>query len=313
MQVQKHGGLNARLISHKSSYDGRSLMVFPSDILLQSSANNATKRKEGCGFDKEEIYSLFRDADVIHCHNYFTDLYIFRLFPELIKYTREKLVAIQFHSSRLSLKNVEKDIKHKNMDYKCVVAQYQVRQFPEATPVPNAIPIDDEYFTPIDRDPSNRVIVYSPSNTTLGNWNNKGYPETMAAFKRINTPCETLIITNTPHNQCLQKKQIGDIAVDEIMTGSYHLNTLEAMSQGQIAICGLDSLCNRAINEYTQSDSNPIVVAKTSVQLSNVLNRYLNDDAALVAKQEESRNFMEKYWSEEYINAHFKKFYDGKL
>lgn len=309
MQVQRTGGINARLISHRSSFDGRSHMVFPHDIVLQSGRSNQEKRRDGGDFKRDEIYDLFRSADVIHLHNNLADLYIFRVFPELGKYLSTTPVVMQFHSPRLSLKNVEKDLKDIRVGRRLVVAQYQVRQFPKATPVPNAVPIHDRFYTPCVRDNRNPLIVYSPSNTNLRDWNNKGYPETMAALKRVKAISENRIITNTPQLECLAQKQSGDIAIDEIVTGSYHLNTLEALSQGQVAICGLDDLCEEALCECTGTDKHPIVKASPKT-LEKVLRDYINDPDMLRETQESSRSFMETYWNADCINKAYKKAYN---
>lgn len=311
MQVQRIGGINARLISHRSTFDRYSSMVFPSDILLQDDRSNREKREQGVCYSRGEIYELFEDADILHCHNYLTDLYLFRLFPHLKKYLKTKIVIFQVHSPRVSLKHVEKDLKHKDVAKRLVVAQYQVRQYPEATPVPNAIPVDDESFTPLHRINCPPIITYSPSNTSLRDWNNKGYPETISALKRLTHPYGIDIITNTPNVECLERKRRADIAIDEIVTGSYHLNTLEALSMGLVAICGMDDLCKAALCGYTGTDHHPIVIANPQ-NLSLVLDGYLNDKDMLIEKQRESRDFMKLHWSEKRLNEFFTRIYMGK-
>ena len=308
MQVQRNGGINARLISHRNSYDGRGLVVFPSDILLQSGRSNREKRAKP-DFNRDEIYELFRNADILHFHNYYLDQFIFRLYPDLLKYIGRKLVVVQFHSPRLSLKDVEKTIRHKDVDRRFVVAQYQVRQFPEATPVFNCVPIHDDLHSPIYRDNRPPIVTYSPSNTHLRGWNDKGYAATMGALQRAKTRIQPLVITNTPHQECLFKKQKADIAIDEVVTGSYHLNTIEALAQGQVAICGLDRECEELLKEKTGSADIPIVRASPST-LSDVLDKLTQDQDLLKSMQESSRSFMERYWSTAFLNDMYTKAYD---
>lgn len=308
MQVQKNGGWNARLISHRNSYGNHGSVRFPYDILLQSDRPNRKKR-EHPDFNRDEIYQLFNDADIFHFHNYFLDQFLFRLFPDLKAYLSKKLVVVQFHSPRVSLKNVEKTIKDKQIHRKLVVAQYQVRQFPEATPVFNCIPIHDELHTPIYRSSSPPIIAYSPSNTNLRDWNNKGYPETMAAFSRIREDHLPLVLTNTPHQECLFKKQRADIAIDEVVTGSYHLNTLEALSQGQVAICGLDDECERVLWDLTGTEHHPIIKANPNT-LQGVLETFLKDRDLMRFYQDKSRAFMEKYWDTQLLIDMYQRAYN---
>ncbi len=308
MQVQRNGGIDARLISHRNSYDGRNIVTFPFDVLLQSGRSNREKW-DTPDFCTAEIHQLFSGADILHFHNAIDEQYIFRLFPDLKKYLSKKLVVVQFHSPRLSLKNVEKTLKHKDVDRRFVVAQYQVRQFPQAIPVPNAIPIYDDLHSPIHRNNSPPIITYSPSNTHLRDWNNKGFAETINAIKRTKENCTSLIITSKPLVECLKAKQQADIAIDEVVTGSYHLNTLEALSQGQVAICGLDAKCEQVLLDYIQDDHHPIVISNPK-GLTSVLDSLLKDYDFIQYLQRKSRTFMEKYWSTEYINNHFKKAYN---
>jgi len=309
MQVQRAGGWNARLISHRNSYDGRNTVFFPHDILLQSNRSNKEKRLRP-DFNRDDIYRLFNDADILHFHNYYTDQFIFRLFPDLKQYLSKKVVVAQYHSPRPSLKNVEKTLKDRNIARHLVVAQYQVRQFPEAIPVFNAIPIYDELHTPVPRNNCPPVIAYSPSNTHLRDWNNKGYPETMAVFDRLGSTCTPLVITNTPHQECLRKKQIADIAIDEVVTGSYHLNTLEALSQGQVAICGLDDQCEGVLRDLTGTEHHPIIKASPKT-LQGLITTFIEEPSILQHMQIKSRMFMEQYWSTEFLVDMYKKVYQS--
>jgi len=310
MRVQIEGGHYARLVLHRNTYCGRSRMVFPSDILLQSGRSNREKVSNP-DFSREQLFALFSAADIIHCHNYLLDLYVFRIYPELKRYLKSKLVVIQFHSPRASLKNVEKNLRNEFVDRKFVVAQYQVRQFPQATPVPNAIPIHDELFKPIDRRNSPPVITYSPSNTILRGWSDKGFTSTTRTLKKLHKICESRIITDTPYKECLEKKRSADIAIDEVITGSYHLNTLEALSQGQVAICGMDRQCENALQSYTQTYQNPIKISSPD-NLEGMLIRLLRDADLLEHLKKESRKFMENHWSTEKLNKFFqKKYFSG--
>jgi hypothetical protein len=90
MQVQRAGGMDARLIMHKHRYTDTSDIVHPYDILLQDERSNEEKRKNGLCYDIREITKLFSEADVLHFHNFLDDHFLFRLYPGLRKYLDTK-------------------------------------------------------------------------------------------------------------------------------------------------------------------------------------------------------------------------------
>lgn len=308
MQVQRTGGIDARLILHTHRYTDNSLIAHPYDVLLQDRHPN-TKLRVKPNFNKEEIFSLFNDADVLHFHNYFSDHFIFRLYPALEKLLPSKKVVFQVHSPRTSLGKITSVLKDKRIHERLVVAQYQVRQFPECIPVPNAIPIHDSYHVPIKRNHATLRICHSPSNTVLKGWNDKGTDVTKSAIKRLQNPHEFVQVTNTPHLQCLRIKQGCDIAIDEIMTGSYHMCTLEAMAQGVIPVCNIDSQCEEVLYKLTGSSRTPIVKANKD-NLATILDDLLSDVEWLKLRQKECRNFMETYWSTERLCSIFQEIYE---
>jgi len=188
MQVQRIGGMDARLISHRNFYSSSSPVYYESDILLQNGQQAPRNAKPP--FRREDIQTLFQNADVFHFHNYYLTQRIFKLFPELKKYLKGKKIIFQVHSPRNAIQGVEDAIRDTSVHKHLVVAQYQVRQFPDFTVVPNVVPIHDHLHTPIYRNNDIPVICYSPSNTNLRDWNNKGYPEIINATKRVRAPFE---------------------------------------------------------------------------------------------------------------------------
>lgn len=306
MQVQRIGGMDARLISHRNYYSSSSPVFYEADILLQD--DQGAKRNVQPSFDRSEIRALFRDADVFHFHNYYLDQRIFKLFPELKEYLKGKKIVFQVHSPRNSIRGVEDAIRDKTIHEHLVVAQYQTRQFPQFCVVPNAVPIHDHYHTPILNTNPDPVICYSPSNTNLRDWNNKGHGVVINAVKRLRIPHKFLEITHTPHRECLRLKQKADIAIDEVVTGSYHMCTLEALSMGQIAIANVDELCENAVKEVTGGVMFPHY---KGTDLTAILDSLLTcGEDNLRYEKERSRLFMEEYWNEQRLTQIFREIYE---
>ena len=207
-------------------------------------------------------------------------------------------MVIQFHSPRDQLFADTPD----SFELGCpwlVVAQFQVRLFPEATPVPNAVPIDDKLHTPAEErlNPLTSVC-YSPSNTNCRGWDDKGYHPTTQAFKRLHRsriPFADYVVTDTPLRKVLAIKRQCDICIGEVMTGSYHLSSLEALSQGLATIAGLDTKTIDALEKVTGTRKHPWIVTGPGGLYSELYQLIMCPDF-LKAKQIESRQYMERYW-----------------
>ncbi|RLC98729.1 MAG: hypothetical protein DRI46_10785 [Chloroflexi bacterium] len=297
MKVQQECGENSRLISHRNKYSEWSRVVFEGDINISA------------GYDKDEVFKLFREADVLHFHNYLKDQFILRLHPELKRHLKTKTVVFQVHSPPDSLKNLRSDLKDPCVDIKAVLAQYHARFFPEAEVVPNAVPIWDELHIPIPRNNNKTLISYSPSNKNLKGWNDKGYIPTTQAFRALTSICDSETIMNKPHRECLKMRQRSDITIDEVMTGSYHMCSLEAMSQGVVPVCNIDPKCEDALSKFTRTTKHPMVKANSETLIS-VLTELINDRSRLVQRQSECRRFMEQYWNPERITQRFRELYN---
>lgn len=304
MKVQRLGGHNARLINHRVRYNGRTNMVYPHDILLQRDCDCCT---DGV-FNREEIYSLFDSADILHFHNNVHDVFLLKLYPQLRKYLKSKHVVFQVHSPRESLKYVEKDINNKDVNTRLVIAQFQARQYKDFTVVPNAIDITDPLYSPKDYENEVPHIVYSPSNTNLKGWNDKGFRDVMRVLERLpKDKCTYDVITNTPHLKCIERKKKGDIAIDELVTGSYHLCTLEGLSHGQAVFCSVDSLTVKALMKVAPA-AFPVISSSPRTMQTDI--ETLIERPDLIRHYRAiTRKFMEDYWSPQQINEHYIKAY----
>ena len=301
MKIQQKAGHNSRLINARVKYSEHSGIEYPKDILLQ-----VDKRTKYPIFDKDEIFYLFENADVIHCHNRYRDQFIFRYYPELTNFLFAKRTVLQFHSNRYSLKKANVNIKDHTLDVSLVVAQYQVRHFPESIPVPNAIDIYDPIYMPT-KNRSSKHIVYSPSNTVLKGWNNKGHQFIEKSLRLFKQKATYDIITNTPHLECIKRKQQGSIVIDEIMTGSYHLCTLEGLSHGQVVFCNLD---DRTIDAVSEVSNSPLpVINSDKKNFKTLLNELLEDEEKISELGKKSRNFMEENWNPDIINKKYEEAY----
>jgi hypothetical protein len=274
--------------------------------------------------EREEIEALFTQTDLIHFHNFAFEQFIFR--PEyngtfgshLEEIARQKPCLIQYHSPRHSTENFETTIQDPHFKgRRAVVAQYQVRLYPEAEfVVPNAVPINDVRFSPMPaRWPAVGALTvsYAPSNTHLRGWDDKGAEKIFPILQhwRHSGRLSADIITNTPFEECLTRKRWAHIGVEELVTGSYHLSLLEYMSMGVATIGNIDRLCREAIARVAgeaAADTLPHIQA-TADTLPEVLGQLAQDASLTKAFGENCRAWMEKYWNQPFIADYFNKIY----
>jgi len=93
-------------------------------------------------------------------------------------------------------------------------------------------------------------IGYAPTRFNSGRasrWDTKGYRETTkllktlvskAAAKSIDIQID--IIEQVSHSDCLQRKSACHIVIDDLVTGSYHLNTLESLASESVCLTYMD-------------------------------------------------------------------------
>jgi hypothetical protein len=303
-QVQRAGGLEARAITYRSHYGPR---VFPHDVLVDD--------------HPDVIHHLLATADVIHYHNLWKNQQIFRVYAWTWDLVKGKPAVIQFHSPREH--SFFEEPLHEPSLVKLVVAQYQVRFYPECLPVPNAVPIDDPLHRPLATHNVSPIIAFTPPTCThpectpmpgsphlpacqrYPRWANKGYRETMAVLQQgFRYDC----VTNVSWEEAMQRRQRCDIAIDEVVTGSYHMCSLEALAQGLATIAGLDTLTIDALEMVTGTRTHPWIIARPDT-LGAALRRLTMDIAYLRDKQRAARTYMERYWNACAITNTFRDIY----
>ena len=93
-------------------------------------------------------------------------------------------------------------------------------------------------------------VTYSPSNKEpleklkkkrKSTWAYKSYSEVSAILNELESKgiIEKDIIYGERFDECLKRRASGDIHIDDIYTGSYHLSSLEGLSQGKVVMCNL--------------------------------------------------------------------------
>src|SRR3954469_19258527 len=291
MQVQGLGGLDARLLDFVE-LPGRG--SFPRDVPMDG--------------DADTVAELLAAADVVHYHNWRLTSLLFRFHPWAREIAQRKPAVIQFHSPRAGNRWFEAELRDPAV-IKLAVAQHHARLFPECRPVPNAVPIDAPLHRPAGVHNRPPVIAFTPFRGGRRGWYAKGCGATLQVLRR---GFHHRFTTGAPWRETMELRARCDIAIDEVVTGSYHLCSLESLSQGLATVAGLDARTVDALEQVTGTREHPWVVARLDT-LAAELRRLVADEAYRRAKREEARRYMERYWSPQAIVRQFSAVYAAAL
>lgn len=86
----------------------------------------------------------------------------------------------------------------------------------------------------------------------------------------------------------MRDKKGCHVALDDIVTGSYHLASLESLAQGLVSLTYLDERTQHVLKDLTGADMLPWVNCRLE-ELEDVLNRMLLDPGRMDAIGADSR------------------------
>ena len=70
------------------------------------------------------------------------------------------------------------------------------------------------------------------------------------------------ILNNRPYRECMAEKRTAHICIDECVTGSYHLQSLEACSVGALTFNNIDSQTVGFMQSVSGTSSTPFIKTK---------------------------------------------------
>ena len=203
-----------------------------------------------------------------------------------------------------------------NSDCPClVIAQYPERFYPNAYVVPNIVSLESPIVSCGDE--SGADIFYSPTWMNSGwssRWDTKGAVETEALLRRIskNVGFCYEVISKKPHGFVMSRKLNAKVVLDELVTGSFHLNGLEGLSLGKPTVCYLDGRTKYVMRYISGAHRLPFVNCRLE-DAYDVIVGLLGDGEALKAVGNASRDWMHKYWAEASLAKLFVDAYSSVL
>lgn len=300
--INKYTTFNARLVNFNPNQYGN--RIFEEDLIWEK--------------DKEEALELISKADIIHFHHWM-ELNNNRFNIDFNRIVKNNCKFIRMFHSNINFishnnENKRNTIINDNIP-KLVIPHYPERSFLNAIVVPNIVPINDEDYKPLNMNNEKPIIFYSYTYNNYGfssRWDTKGYPEVSELLNEFKDISYIQKITNTPFFECLKLKRQSDIVIDDIITGSYHLTSLEALSQGKPVLSYLDNRTQYILRELTGAEELPFVNVKVE-EAKYVLkelceNKKLRDEIGAY-----SRRWMEKYYNDKDLVKIYVQVYEDLL
>lgn len=175
--------------------------------------------------------------------------------------------------------------------------------YPEATWMPNCVPIHDVLYLPMaHRNGHNgpaTVVGHSPTRRDLKN--TVDFLEAAAGVPSV----QPLLMENVSNEQCLRMKRRCDLFFDH-MQGYYGVSSLEALSQGVPTIAGLDDWNVRCLRDFAGGGELPWIIARDREGLRRALSGGKREESG-----GRSRAFMERHWTEARIASKLVSFYES--
>jgi hypothetical protein len=238
---------------------------------------------------------LKADTDIVHQHN--------------LNNFNFKNKVIQYHSEPF---RVDLNVNIRKM----VIAQYHATlpEYKNCLIVRNPIDLYNPVFFPKYNNKKIR-IGYSPSTLVPQSiWADKGYHETIPILNEIKEifkdKIEIDLITNVPLPECLRRKSMCNIFIDEVKTDSYHRSGLEGLGMGIATICSVSADVEKVFLKSAQADKNPFINVYHQ-NLKNKLIELINSGLDnLMEIGYNNRLWMEKYWHPSTIANEYIKIYE---
>ncbi len=270
---------------------------------------------------RKEIAQLVKKADIIHLHHYMNTDLTNPFMIDLVKTSKPDCKILRhFHSDKEYISKTEIRFNEnfaKDDLPKVVIPHYPERTFLNLDIVPNIIPINDELYLPKETSNQKLKIVFSASNKASykkNRWATKGYPEVSTLLRRLSEKYnfEYIEINDIAFSDAMKIKQNADIVIGDVVTGSYHLTELEALSQGKPTITYMDGRSVMTFMNTFKTKDIPFVNVNIDGLEQAILDLTKNSELR-VQIGKFSRSWIEKHYDDSQLIQKFVQIYDDIL
>ena len=286
--INRYTGHHCRLVTTKTRYN----FEFEKDLHIPD--------LDADGFD--EVNDVLRQSDIVHFHILADEN--MHLGPMHLKdYVDGKTILHHHHGHPDFRSHPEKfREKYQRLRRKVVVSTPDLLKLvPEASWLPNLVPLDNPLFVPKSCKANGTVIIgQAPTRKELKNTEQLLSVAKSLQLQNTTPPFQLKIIERLSHKKCLEEKNRCHIVFDH-MQGYYGVSSLESLSQGKPVIAGLDPWNEYHIKNFTGCDVLPWVLAHNRDELQVCLKDLLLKAELRDRIGKQSRAFMEGHWSEEQV------------
>lgn len=267
-----------------------------------------------CDFDLHEVYDdlqevhhLLKHADVFHFHKMFEEE--MTLGPYRVRdYVRGKKVVYHIHGHPRERQHPER-VRARLSRAPCAVAVStpDLRDlYPSASWIPNTVPLRDPLYLPraCDRTVTRTVngdvciVGHSPTNTAI-----KRSDDFVQACKELaprHRDMRVEINMGLTQRENLLRKRAWNVSVDTLV-GGFGMNSLESLCHAIPVVANLREIELCHLREFTGRSDHPWVQANDVSTLCQALDGLLVDRARRREIGEASREWMERYMTQDRI------------
>ena len=301
--LNKHSAVKARLVTINDYTTG---FKFPLDLRWWIPA------------EKEEALSLIETADVLHLHHWL-DLNCHGLEIDFAGLQRKDTQIVrQFHSNPAMVASHNRTTVETILNDplpQLTVPQFHERYYPRARLVPQIVSLEAAATPePGEAIPGLRIY-YRPTNAAPAfacRWDTKGAPDVLEVLRNAgaNVPGVSLDCGTDPipFTETLERRRRCNLAIDDAVTGSYHLTSLESMALGLACISHLDPRQVAVLTYFTGSPDLPFLNFSLE-QLPALLRKLAADPVLVETLGQHGQAWMKRYWhpgamTQHYVNAY---------
>ena len=135
------------------------------------------------------------------------------------------------------------------------------------------------------------------------------YVQVVKACRQGTRHCAAGISRTT--NACVKNRR-SDIAIDEMVTGSFHMTSLEALAQGLPTFAYLDSRSLDTLSELTGAHTHPWLNFRLE-EAEEPLAELIKDGELRREMGTFARDWMEKYYNDREMVSHYVRAYEDLL
>jgi len=261
---------------------------------------------DGCMNNASLLNDLHR-ADIIHWHNVFYD--------KLYNVTKNKKHVIQYHTEPgfSGVGHPQWSPPENIKIEKLVINHYHsaLNYFKGCTRVRNVVDLQPSVYDNRDPRQDDVVISFTPSSAVFGVWQDKGIDKhkwcinRAACYFKNKIKIRLDIVTGTSWEASIRNKLNSDIVLDECITPSYHLSSLEGLACGKPTICWTDERVNKQLLEVSGADRVPFLGTYVGWLEDYLVDLIERGPLKLQQEGKLAREWFEKYWDPRDIVAEY--------